>query len=819
MGTQLVDAMKISYNWLKEYIKLEWSPEQIAEVLTDIGLEVEGMEVFNGPGNGLEGVIIGEIKELQKHPNADKLNVTKTDIGTGELQQIVCGAPNAVAGQKVVVATVGATLYPMEGGEFDIKKAKIRGEESYGMICAEDELGLGESHDGIIVLPADAPVGQSYAEYLGIKQDTIFEIGLTPNRADATGHIGVARDLQAALSLRMEKPVHYHLPEIKELDLKKENPISLKVENTEACPRYSGIYLTGLQVGESPDWLKQRLLSVGLRPINNVVDITNFILQEFGQPLHAFDAAKIAGKQVIVKTLPQDTKFTTLDEQERKLSDHDLMICNAEEGMCIAGVFGGVKSGVTESTTDVFLESAYFDSVWIRKTAGRHNLRTDAAQRYEKGTDPNVTITALKRAVNLLQELAGAQVASGILDEYPNPVAPFKVDIKYANVNTLIGCDIPKEQVKQILQDLEIVITGETAEGLSLEVPPFKVDVQREADVIEEVLRIYGINNVPFPENMHFSVAKHQYPDKERVTERIADGLTAAGYYEIMTNSIVDAGYVERFQPEDKDRIVRLMNSLNHDLNAMRSSMLYSGLEAIRYNVNRRNLDLKLFEFGHSYAVDAEGKFAEPEHLALYLTGKADAENWRNTPVANADFYALKGQVDNVLAQLGITGYEEVYAESKQLSFGLQYNKGEKVLVSLGAVADNILKYFDLKQPVYVALFNWNLVMKLLGRNKTGYTAVSKFPGIRRDLALLINEDVSYGAIEKIAREEVKRILKSVNLFDTYEDPKLGAGKKSYAVSFVFEDDKKTLTDKDIEKVMDKLLKRYRDELQAEIRS
>lgn len=811
--------MKISYNWLKDYINLEQGPEDIAEVLTDIGLEVEGITEFAGPGGGLDGLVVGHVKQVKPHENADKLKVTMTDIGTGELQQIVCGAPNVVEGQKVVVAVVGATLHPAGGEPFTIKKAKIRGEASFGMICAEDEIGLGESHDGIMVLPEDAVVGQPLKEHLGYRSDWVFDIGLTPNRADATGHIGVARDLQAALSLRLGKPVRYQLPEIKDFETPDSHPISLKVEDTKACPRYSGIYLEGITVAESPDWLKQRLTAVGLRPINNVVDITNYILLEFGQPLHAFDAAAIKGNQVVVKTLAEGTTFKTLDEQERKLSDKDLMICNAEAGMCIAGVFGGAESGVTSTTKAIFLESAYFNSVSIRKTAGRHNLRTDAAQRYEKGTDPNVTITALKRAVNLLQELAGAEVKSGILDEYPDPVAPFKVSLSYKRLDTWIGHQIKPDVVRQILTDLEIKITAQTEEGLELEVPPFKVDVTREADVIEEVLRIYGINNIPIPEQLRFSVVHNQYPDKEQVQSGIAGYLTGNGFLEIMTNPIIDAKYVERFTTDQQDELVPLLNSLTQDLNALRTTMLFSGLHSISHNLNRKNADLKLFEYGKTYHKQAADKYDEEEHLVLFMSGNSQAEGWKATKQPKADIYLIRSMVEGIFRQLSVDGWDLSVAEAANSQYGVKYELNGKLLASVISVDKKLLKAFDIEQEVFFADLNWKALFKKLSRSKVGYSPVSKFPGMRRDLALLLDKSVQYGEVEKIAWQQVKRILKSVNLFDTYEDAKLGEGKKSYAVSYVFEDAQKTLTDKDVDKVMQKLIRTYKEQLNAEIRS
>jgi phenylalanyl-tRNA synthetase beta chain len=807
--------MKISYNWIKDYLDIDLPAAEVGQVLTDIGLEVEHIEEHKGPGNGLEGLVVGHVTHIEKHPDADKLRVTKVDVGTGTLLNIVCGAPNVDAGQKVIVATIGATLHPTGGEAFTIKRSKIRGVESEGMLCAEDEIGTGVSHDGIKLLPADAPIGMPLKDYWNVKSDFIFEIGLTPNRADAMGHIGVARDLQAALSFRLGRDVSYHLPPIPAFDTPSNTPITVEVQDPIACPRYTGITLENITVAESPAWLQQRLQSVGIRPINNVVDVTNYILLEFAQPLHAFDADAIAGNKVIVRTWPEGTEFVTLDDQTRKLQAEDLIISNVQEGMCIAGVFGGAKSGVKDSTTRIFLESAHFHPITIRKTANRLNLRTDAAQKYEKGTDPNITVTALKRAVNLLIDLAGAKVASPIVDVYPNPAQPFKVTLKYANCDRLIGHPIPPLVVKQILQKLEIVIVGETADALALEVPPFKVDVTREADIIEEVLRIYGFNNIPFPASLRFSLSNQVGVDKELVQNTLASQLAGGGFHEIMVNPITNSQYMQ--QNGLADDMVTLLNSLNMGLDAMRTSTLFGGLESIAHNVNRRNLDLKFFEFGKTYHKTADGNYTEPEHLSLFVTGQANGESWKGKQTPS-DFFLLKSQVEQILERLGETGFEPEYSESQLLEYGLQYRAGQKVLVSFGKVSKKLLKQFDIKQDVYYADLNWTQLLRRLNGRKTQYKEVSKFPGVRRDLALLLDKAVSYAEIEKIALREVKRSLKSVNLFDRYEDAKLGDNKKSYAVSFEFQDEGKTLTDKDVDKLVTRLIETYKNELGADIR-
>ena len=810
--------MKVSYNWLKEYIDIKESPEELSEILTDIGLEVEDLSIYKGPGNGLEGLVVGEVISVENHPDADKLKLTQVDVGEDEQLQIVCGAPNVSKGQKVIVAKVGTTLYPIDGSEFKIKKAKIRGVESFGMICAEDEIGMGNDHTGIMILPSRAKVGQLVKEHFGITDDYIFEIGLTPNRADAMGHIGVARDLQAALSIRNKKESFYELPAINEKLFKsKADGINVIVENEYACPRYSGILIKGVEVKESPNWLKEKLNAIGIRPISNIVDITNFVLNEFGQPLHAFDAKQVKGKHVIVKNLPDKSKFTTLDEVERSLDKNDLMICNAEEGMCIAGVFGGIKSGVKDDTRDIFLESAYFEPVTIRKTATRHNLRTDAATKFEKGTDPNVTITALKRATDLIIQLAGGEVASKIVDVYTKPVRNFEVEMSYANVDRLIGISIKKNIIKDILRKLEIEILKETKETLLLSIPPFKVDVQREADVIEEILRIYGFNNIPLPEKLNASLSYSEKSDKkEKLNNVVSSYLSSAGFNEMVANSISQSKYYEsegKVSPE----VVSLLKSSNADLNILRLNMLYSGLEAISHNINHRNTDLKLFEFGTTYRLVTKTEFEETNHLTLCVSGAKTEESW----VANsdkADFFYLKGVVDAVINRLGIENITSQEYSDNFIEYGLSYSTSDNEIVKFGALHQSVHSKFGIKQTVLYADFNWDMVTAIINKAKISYTQIPKFPGIRRDLALLLNKDISFREVQKIALEEGKRILKTVNLFDVYEDKNLGENRKSYAVGYYFLDEKKTLADKEVDKLMNRLIERYKNELKADIR-
>ncbi len=760
------------------------------------------------------GLKVGLVLDAEKHPDADKLKITKVDIANGEPLQIVCGAPNVTAGQKVVVATVGSTLYPVSGEKFQIKKAKIRGVESFGMICAEDEIGVGESHDGIIVLPENTAVGADVKDLYNVQSDYIFEIGLTANRSDATGHIGVARDLAAALTVRKNKPYKLKYPELKNIDTTAESEISVTVDNAELCPRYSGILLKNIQVKPSPEWLQSYLNNVGLRPINNVVDITNFILLEYGQPLHAFDAVKIKGKKIIVKTVADNTPFLTLDNIERKLSVTDLIICNESEPMCIAGVMGGLHSGISETTTEIFLESACFNPISVRKTANRLNLRTDSAQRFEKGVDPNFTTVALQRVVGLLQEIAGAAVASRIVDFYPEKLQPYKVQLIYKKIDTLIGFSIDRNTVKQILANLEIKVVSETNEALQLEVPLFKADVQRDVDVIEEILRIYGYNKIPFPEQFKSSLAYKPTIDKEAWKERIANYLASNGFNEMLNNSLVNNKYAE--YGFDFSNAVKLLKSSNAELDVMRTTLLVSGLETIAYNHNRRNTDLKLFESGRSYHTKEDG-FEETEHLAIYVTGNLAPENWKSK-TALSDIYFLKGIVLNILKQFGIERYEVAEVASNELNYGLQISAEKKVLGVFGSVSSAILKKFDIEGEVWYADLLWENLLASVNNKTLKFKEISKYPWVRRDLALLLDKSVKFEQIEKIAQREIKKVLKSVNLFDIYEDKKLGDNKKSYAVSFIFEDVEKTLKDEDVDKWMTKLIEQFKSELSAEIR-
>ncbi|MBN4051485.1 phenylalanine--tRNA ligase subunit beta [bacterium AH-315-M05] len=811
--------MKISYNWLKEYIDIDLEPGSVADILTNCGLEVEGVEKFESVKGGLEGLVIGEVKSKEKHPNADKLSITKVNVGNGEVLNIICGAPNVDAGQKVVVATIGTVIHPINGESFEIKKARIRGEESEGMICAEDEIGMGTEHEGIIVLDPSAEVGSLAKDHFNIEDDTIFEIGLTPNRVDAASHIGVARDLVAVLNC---KGSHSELQKPSVEDFKVDNhdlPIEVVVEDTDACPRYSGITISGIEVKESPGWLQNRMKAIGAKPINNIVDITNFVLHETGQPLHAFDADEIIGNQVVIKKLPEGTRFKTLDDLEVKLSTEDLMICNTKEAMVIAGVLGGVKSGVTEKTKNIFIESAYFNPVSIRRTAKRHELNTDASFRFERGADPNSTVYALKRTAILIKEIAGGTISSEIVDVYPKPIDDFKVKLSYSNCDRLIGKEIDRDTIKQILTSLEIEVDDESKNGLSLSVPPFKVDVQREADVIEEILRICGYDNIEISGSVRssFSAANGMSGFRPGIQENISNLLSNVGFNEIMANSITRTEYYEQ-----SENSVKILNPLNAELGVMRQTLLFGGLEAIVYNQNRRNVDLKLYEFGKSYQL-ISGKYIETQHLSLFLTGRKNAESW-NTSDENVDFYYHKGFVNNIFVRLGIKSkIKSSSVNSEIFTEGLLYEINNKKVVEFGRLTRSVVKQFDIKEEVFYADFNWDNVVELLSAkdeetNGLHYQDVPKFPAVRRDLALLIDREVQFGEIEKIALQTEKHLLQEVNLFDVYEGEKIQKGKKSYAVSFVFQDATKTLTDKQVDKIMGELMKSYEKDLKAVIR-
>jgi phenylalanyl-tRNA synthetase beta chain len=798
--------MKISYNWLKEFIDTDKTPEEISKILTGTGLEVESLEKVQPIPGGLEGLVIGYVKESGQHPNADRLRVTKVDIGIGEDLQIVCGAHNVAAGQKVVVASVGTTVYPTAGESFKINKSKIRGEVSEGMICAEDEIGLGIDHSGIMELDSDAVIGSLVKDYFKLNDDYLYEIGLTPNRADATSHLGTARDIAAFLKIPVQKR-DVSAFKVDNTDL----TIKVIVENEQACPRYSGVTLSGVAVKDSPKWLKERLAVIGIRSINNIVDVTNYVLHDLGQPLHAFDADAIKGNTVIVKNYPEGTPFKTLDDVERKLSADDLMIGNADEPMCIAGVFGGAASGVKASTKNIFLESAYFNSVSVRKTSKRHGLKTDASFRFERGTDPDMTVFALKRAALLIQEVAGGSISSEISDYYPNPVGPFAVEVTYKNIHRLIGKEIPHGEMKAIIQALDIQVVGETGEGLSLRVPPYRVDITREVDIVEEILRIYGYNNIEIPTQIRASLNNSVRPEKDTVQNLVSDLLTANGFNEIMSNSLTKSAYSANL-----DKAVKILNPLSIDLDVMRQTLLFSGLEAIAYNQNRRNADLKLYEFGKVYSVEEE-KYIETQRFAIFLTGAYQAEQW-NQKAKPVSFYNLKAIVDGIVAKLNISDAILEDSICKKLVYGLQYKLNNKQLVKFGAVAAEALKKVDIDGEVFYADFKFDMMLKLVRKNKIVYEDVSKFPAVRRDLSMLIDKSVTFEQLKQIAQKTERKLLHDVNVFDVYQGDKLPEGKKSYALSFILQDNEKTLTDKAIDAIMQKLIYNLGKEAGAEIR-
>lgn len=798
--------MKISYKWLRQFIQTDKTPEELSLILTNIGLEVESLEKVQSVPGGLEGLLIGYVKECVQHPNADRLKVTRVDVGLADDLQVVCGASNVAAGQKVVIATVNTTVYPVSGEPFKINKSKIRGEVSEGMICAEDEIGLGHDHAGIMVLDADAPVGSAAKEYFKLEDDYMFEIGLTPNRADAASHLGVARDLAAYLKTKVI------MPDLSGFKADSDSLlIPVKIENPEACGRYSSLTISGVTVTESPDWLKEKLNTIGVRPINNIVDVTNYVLHELGQPLHAFDADAIIGQKVLVKKCADGTVFQTLDEVDRKLSSEDLMICNAESPMCIAGVFGGMSSGVKQSTTRIFLESAWFDAVSVRKTSKRFGLKTDASFRFERGTDPDMTVVALKRAALLIKEVAGGQISSDVSDIYPSPLAPFEVNISFNSVNRLIGKEIAIEEIRSTLSGLGIKIVSEDSEGMLLHVPPFKVDVTREVDIIEEILRIHGYDNVEIPSQIRASLNYSQKPDKEVLQNQVADMLTGNGYLEILSNSLTKSVY-----SANPESAVKILNPLSSDLDVMRQTLLYSGLEAVSYNHNRKNTDLKLYEFGKVYALENDN-YKENQRLSVFITGEMHAENW-NSKASSAGFYNLKSLVDLIISRLNVKGLSVADSSNQDLAYGICYKKGEKVVVDFGAVAKKTLKRLDISAEVFYADFDWDLILRVVKNNKITYTEVSKFPSVRRDLSMLLNKDYTFEQLKQIAFKTDKSLLKEVNVFDVYIGDKLPEGKKSYALSFLIQDEEKTLTDKQIESLMQKLILNFEKQAGAEIR-
>lgn len=815
--------MKISYNWLKEYIKTDLNPEEMAVILTDIGLEVEGVESFQSVKGGLEGIVIGKVKTSEKHPNADKLTITTVDIGSEKFLRIVCGAPNVAAGQKVPVAIIGTTLYS-GNKEFVIKKSKIRGEVSEGMICAEDELGLGTSHEGIMVLDETAMIGIPAKDYFKIESDTIFEIGLTPNRIDGGSHYGVARDLSAFLKQKGDSCVVK--PSVDNFKVDNHDlSIEVEIENQEACPRYSGLTIQGIIVKPSPLWLQNRLKSIGLVPVNNIVDIANYVLHETGQPLHAFDADKITGNKVIVKTLPKDTKFTTLDEVKRELHHDDLIICNKEKGMCIAGVFGGIGSGVKAGTQNIFLESAYFNPVYIRKTTKRHALNTDASFRFERGVDPDMIIYALKRAALLIKEIVGGKISSDIVDHYPSQINNHIVELSYKNLTRLVGKKIDTEVIKNILTALEIKITGEKDNILNLEVPAYRVDVTREADIIEEILRIYGYNNIETSDKIVSTVSAIPKPDKEKIKNIVSDLLSNQGFYEIMCNSLTSYDYYKDNHDFPEQNTVRLNNPLSSDLNVMRQTLLYGGLESVSYNINRQINNLKLFEFGNCYykvKKDSDNKldnYCEREHLALFTTGQKNEPGWTSQDKPT-DFFHLKSYIERILKRTGITtkDIESVPSGAHYFSEGLKYLASDKTIVEFGQLKPTITRNFDIDQSVYYGIFSWDTMLNLMVRNDISFSEIPRFPEVKRDLALLLDKSVSFSQIEKLAWKTEKKLLKKINLFDVFEDQKIGKNKKSYAISFYLQDAEKTLTDKRIDKTMQNFIRTFEKELGAKIR-
>ena len=815
--------MNISYKWLKEYVDFDLSPQQVCDALTSTGLEVDALEEVQSIRGGLKGLYVGKVLTCELHPNSDHLHVTTVDLGKGEPSQIVCGAPNVAAGQKVIVADLGCVLYDGDK-EFQIKKSKLRGVESCGMICAEDEIGVGASHDGIIVLPEEAVVGTPAAEYYNLESDWLIEVDITANRADGLSHWGVARDLYAWLkSNGYETAMHRPSAESFAID-NHDLPIEVVIENTEACKRYACVSITDCEVKESPEWLKNKLTTVGLRPINNIVDITNYIMMAYGQPLHTFDADMVKGHKIVVKTMPEDTAFVTLDGVEHKLSNRDLAICNAEEPMCIAGVFGGKGSGTYENTRNVVLESAYFHPTWIRKSARRHGLSTDASFRFERGIDPNGVIYALQQAALLCKELAGGKVSMEICDVYPEPINDAVVDLKYDYVHNLVGKEIGKDTIKSICESLEMIVLEESAEGLKLQVPAYRVDVTRPCDVVEDILRIYGYNNVEIPTQLKSSlVIKGEEDRKHKLQNLVSEQLVGAGFNEILNNSLTKSSYYD-----DKQNVVCIMNPLSSDLGVMRQTLIYGGLESIEHNVKRKAPNLRFFEFGNCYFFDSEKAneenpmqaYKEENYLGLWVTGKRVEGSWAH-PNEDSTYYELSAHVQNILQRIGMKQGMLVTKKSDNpiFSVGLVLeNRGGKKLIEMGILSKKLLKQFDLQQPVYFAELNWSQLMKATRKNEVLYTEVPKFPAVSRDLALLVDNTVEFAQIEQVARQTEKKLLKNVELFDVYEGDKLPVGKKSYAVNFILQDNERTMNDKQIDAIMQKLIANLKKQFNAELR-
>jgi len=816
--------MNISYKWLKEYVDFDLTAQQVADALTSTGLEVDALEEVQSIKGGLKGLYVGKVLTCEAHPNSDHLHVTTVDLGKGEPSQIVCGAPNVAAGQKVIVADLGCVLYDGDN-EFVIKKSKLRGVESCGMICAEDEIGIGTDHSGIIVLPEDAVVGTPAAEYYHLESDWLIEVDITANRADGLSHWGVARDLYAWLKSNGYE-TSMHRPDCSAFKVENHDlPIEVVIENQEACKRYACVSVTGCDVKESPDWLKNKLTTVGLRPINNIVDITNYIMMAYGQPLHTFDADMVKGNKIVVKTMPEGTPFQTLDGEEHKLSDRDLAICNAEEPMCIAGVFGGKGSGTYETTKNVVLESAYFHPTWIRKSARRHGLSTDASFRFERGVDPNGTIYALQQAAIMCKELAGGKVSMEICDVYPEPMKNAVVELNYDYVHTLVGKEIPVDTIKSICESLEMKLLGETAEALTLEIPAYRVDVQRPCDVVEDILRIYGYNNVEIPTQLKGSlVIKGDEDRKHKLANLVSEQLVGAGFNEILNNSLSKTSYYD----DQNSSVVRIMNPLSSDLGVMRQTLLYGGLESIEHNVKRKNANLKFFEFGNCYFLDPEKEnpenpmqaYKEENYMGIWVTGKRVEGSWAH-PNEDSTYYELAAYVQTVLNRIGLKQGATVQKKSENVDFATGVvieNRGGKKLIEMGVVSKKLLKQFDLQQPVYFAELNWTQLMKATKKNEVTFTEIPKHPAVSRDLALLVDNSVEFAQIEQIARQSEKKLLKKVELFDVYEGDKLPAGKKSYAVNFILQDIEKTMNDKQIDAIMQKLIANLKKQLGAELR-
>ena len=820
--------MNISYKWLKEYVDFNLTPQEVCDALTSEGLEVDALEEVQSIRGGLKGLYVGQVLTCEPHPNSDHLHVTTVDLGKGEASQIVCGAPNVAAGQKVIVADLGCVLYDGDK-EFVIKKSKLRGVESNGMICAEDEIGVGTSHDGIIVLPEDAKVGTPAAEYYNLESDWLIEVDITANRADALSHWGVARDLYAWLKQNgYETSLHRPSDEGFAVD-NEDLPIDVEIVNTDACQRYACVSITGCEVKESPEWLKNKLTTIGLRPINNIVDITNYVMMAYGQPLHCFDADMVKGHKIVVKTMPEGTPFITLDGEEHKLSDRDLAICNAEEPMCIAGVFGGKGSGTYDTTRNVVLESAYFHPTWIRKSARRHGLSTDASFRFERGIDPNGTIYALKQAAILCKELAGGKVSMQIKDVYPKKIENFKVDLKYSYVNQLIGKELPVDTIKSIVTSLEMVVLNEDAEGLLLEVPAYRVDVQRPCDVVEDILRVYGYNNVEIPSQLKSSlVIKGDEDIKHRLANLVGEQLLGCGFNEILNNSLTKGAYYEGLNSYPESNLVKIFNPLSSDLNVMRQTLLFGGLESVAHNINRKNPNLKFFERGNVYTFTPEKQnvdnpmaaYKEENMIALWVTGKRVSGSWAHADEAST-FFELKAYVMNILSRIGLPFGMLVFKDSESDIFSkatVIENRGGKKFVEMGLVSKKILKSAGIDQEVYYAELNWTALMKAIKKQKVEYVEISKYPSVSRDLALLLDKGVEFARVEQIAYQSEKKLLKKVELFDVYEGKNLPEGKKSYAVNFILQDEQKTLNDKQIDAIMNKIIANLKKELGAELR-